>query len=85
MRDWLKEFEIAVINEDLPLLIKLSDETPDDLHEDLFLRAKALIDRAIVLFEAERAKTLKSLNALKKSKEYVSKSKASPKAFDNKF
>ena len=85
MRDWLKEFEIAVINEDLTLLVTLSNEAPSDLHEDLFPRAKALIDRAITLFEAKRDETLKSLNALKKSKEYVSKSKGSPKAFDNKF
>lgn len=84
MSDWLNEFRIAVINANVPTIISLHDSLPNNLDLESMLKAKSLIDEAIIMLENEQEKTIKAIESLRKSKEYTFTNKKPVRGFDNK-
>ncbi len=70
-KEWLTDLKLAIINEELESLEKLGSEIPTFSEDDNLQEALALIKQASKILQAERVSTKRSMENIKKTKEYL--------------
>ncbi|MEY4503850.1 MAG: hypothetical protein RL154_142 [Pseudomonadota bacterium] len=85
MSNWIDEFRVAIINTDVSRIVALHEQMPSAFQDETLQTVKTLLDSAIVIMEGEKIKTLKALEALRMSKEYVFMPKTQSQQFEYKL
>ncbi len=70
-KKWLTDLKLAIINKELESLEKLGSEIPVFSEDDNLQEALALIKQASKILQAERVSIKRSLENIKKTKEYL--------------